>query len=206
MRKGCARNQRVESDTIAAMSNHTILVISGSLRAASFNTALGRAAVRLSRESATLASPDLIRSLPAYDEDMDGEPVQAAVAAMRTAIAEAAGVRVITPEYNYGLPGGLKNLIDWASRPFGKHCLVGKPVAVAGSSPSGRGGKAAVEYLRLVLPAIGANLVGVEVLVPGVQGQVDVSTDVISPEATVHLEALLADLRSAIDSPTPAAS
>jgi chromate reductase len=77
-------------------------------------------------------------------------------------------VVVATPEYNYGIPGPLKNWFDWMSRPYGAHVFLGKKVFVIGSAPSPRGGKNAVEYLRLGFTAIQAVVVGDEVLLPNV--------------------------------------
>ncbi|MFM8906181.1 MAG: NADPH-dependent FMN reductase, partial [Actinomycetota bacterium] len=62
------------------------------------------------------------------------------------------------------IPGGLKNFIDWASRPFAKHSLIGRRMGVFGCSPGDRGGKASVDYLRTMIPLFGATLVGPELL------------------------------------------
>ncbi len=128
---------------------------------------------------------DYVRELPLYDGDLDTETPPTVVADFRRELSEAHAVIIGTPEYNYSLPGGLKNLIDWASRPFAKHCLIGRRVGVFGCAPGDRGGKAAVEYLRNIVPLLGATLVGPELLFPKInslitpEGKLDAS--VLSP-------------------------
>ena len=116
-----------------------IVGISGSLRRASLNAALLRAAVQLMPAEATLEVAT-IEGVPLYngdDELATGVPPEAA--AMKEAIASADGVLVVTPEYNNGIPGVFKNAIDWMSRGPGLAYFVGKPVAVMGASPGGFG-------------------------------------------------------------------
>ena len=117
---------------------------------------------------------DYVRELPHYDGDLDisadinadTETPPAVVVDFRREMSEAHAIIIGTPEYNYSLPGGLKNVIDWASRPFAKHCLMGRRIGVFGCTPGDRGGKAAVEYLRNIVPLLGATLVGPELLFP----------------------------------------
>ena len=174
-----------------------LLSVSGSLRAGSFSTALARAGAALAPDGARCEPVDLVRDLPLYDQDLDGATVPDRVADVRARLAAADGVLLCTPEYNYGIPGGLKNLVDWASRPFGKHCLVGKPVAVIGCSPGSRGGRASVEYLRMVLPALGATLVGDEILIPKIEDHLDPSTGAPDDEVAARLRAALTALTDA---------
>ena len=83
---------------------------------------------------------DYVRELPHYDGDLDisaninadTETPPAVVVDFRREMSEAHAIIIGTPEYNYSLPGGLKNVIDWASRPFAKHCLIGRRVGVFG--------------------------------------------------------------------------
>ncbi len=132
---------------------------------------------------------DYVRELPHYDGDLDistdTETPPTVVADFRRELSEAHAVIFGTPEYNYSLPGGLKNLIDWASRPFAKHCLIGRRVGVFGCSPGDRGGKAAVEYLRNIVPLLGATLVGPELLFPKINSLITpdgkLDTSVMSP-------------------------
>ena len=113
--------------------------IPGSLREGSFNKALLRAAVELAPAAMEIRTYTGLGDIPPYNEDVfvkgDPEPV----AVMKAAISEADAILISTPEYNYGVPGVLKNAIDWASRPAGKSVLNRKPAAIMGCSP-GLGG------------------------------------------------------------------
>ncbi len=145
-----------------------IIVVSGSLRKASFTTALCRAIVADAscNGAAEFVMRDYVRELPIYDGDLDTDTPPPVVADMRRELSESHAVLIGTPEYNYNIPGGLKNFIDWASRPFAKHSLIGRRMGVFGCAPGERGGKASVEYLRTMIPLFGATLVGPELLFP----------------------------------------
>jgi chromate reductase len=143
-----------------------ILGIAGSLREGSYNRALLRAARELLPEGVELVDYD-VRDLPFYDGDVEAAGDPEAVVRFKQAIREADAVLIATPEYNRGVPGVLKNAIDWASRPPLASPLTGKPVAVMGAS-TGRGGTArAQEQLRAALEFSRATVVEQpEVLVP----------------------------------------
>ena len=145
-----------------------IIVVSGSLRKASFTTALCRAIVSGASQIGVteFVLRDYVRELPIYDGDLDTDTPPAVVSDMRRELSESHAVLIGTPEYNYNIPGGLKNFIDWASRPFAKHSLIGRRMGVFGCAPGERGGKASVEYLRTMIPLFGATLVGPELLFP----------------------------------------
>ena len=104
------------------------------------------------RARATTAS----RSLPHYDQDLDGDRTPESVVAFREAVAAADALVVATPEYNGSMTGVLKNAIDWASRPRGSAALDGKPAAVVSVSPSPRGAQWAREDLVKILRVAGA--------------------------------------------------
>lgn len=124
-----------------------LLGLSGSLRAASSSTALLRTlAARLS-DRADLAIGD-IGALPHYDADHDGGPATVALIAQ---IREAQGVVFVTPEYNYSIPGVLKNAIDWASRPAYRSVFAGKPCFVISVSGGALGGVRAQAHLKYIL-------------------------------------------------------
>ena len=106
------------------------LGIPGSLRQASYNRAALRAAQELIPAGATLEIFDL-GGLPPFNED-DERPLPARVVEFKARIREADAILIATPEYNYSVPGVLKNAIDWASRPYGDNAWDGKPVAVMG--------------------------------------------------------------------------
>ncbi|WP_313137961.1 NADPH-dependent FMN reductase [Paracoccus jeotgali] len=118
-----------------------ILGISGSLRQASFNTALLRAAQELMPEGTELVSGS-IAEIPLYNgDDETASGIPSPVQELKEQIAGAAGLLLFTPEYNNSMPGVFKNAIDWASRPASDIGRVfgGKPVAVLGASPGGFG-------------------------------------------------------------------
>jgi chromate reductase len=135
-----------------------ILAFSGALRKASTNTALVRAAKQLAPEGVEIEIYDGIASLPFFDQDLEAD-VPAVVADFRAKIAAADGVLIASPEYNYSIPGVLKNALDWASRPYGESVLTGKPVAVMGASGSGFGTVRAQNHLRDVFHWLDAKVV-----------------------------------------------
>ena len=138
-----------------------VVGISGSLRSDSHNTRLLRAAAELLPPGADLELVG-IGDLPLYNEDLDTEPAPAPVQRLREAIASADVVVVSTPEYNASIPGGLKNAIDWASRPFPDNVFKGKPVMVIGASTGLFGAVWAQAELRKVLGHIGAEVLDAE--------------------------------------------
>jgi len=144
----------------------SVLGISGSLRAASYNSALLRACVEIAPEGMTIAITDLVRQVPIYDEDVHKAGMPPAVTELRTAIATADALLIVSPEYNYSVPGGLKNAIDWCSRgadqPF-----AGKPAAIQGAS-TGMGGTMRGQYhLRQIAVFVDLRLLNKpEVFVP----------------------------------------
>src|SRR6478752_3631376 len=143
-----------------------VLGIAGSLRAGSYNRSLMRAARELLPEGVELADFD-IGSLPFYDGDLEAAGDPEPVVALKDAIRDADALLIATPEYNRGIPGVLKNAVDWASRPALASPLTGKPVAIMGAS-TGRGGTArAQEQVRAALEFSRANVIEQpEVLVP----------------------------------------
>ncbi|OBI84875.1 NAD(P)H-dependent oxidoreductase [Mycobacterium sp. E740] len=122
------------SDTIK------VLVLLGSLRAASINRQLVELAVETAPDGVDLQWFDRLGELPFYNEDIDNEDVAEPVVALRRAAAEADAALVVTPEYNGSIPGVLKNAIDWLSRPYGNSALQGKPLAVVGAALGQYGG------------------------------------------------------------------
>jgi chromate reductase len=128
------------------MENVKILGIAGSLRQASFNRAALRAAQGLVTDGVTLATAE-IGDLPLFSQDIEN-PLPPPVAVLKDAIRSADAVLFCTAEYNYSIPGVLKNAIDWASRPYGQSAWAGKPVAVMSASPGLLGGARAQYHLR----------------------------------------------------------
>jgi chromate reductase, NAD(P)H dehydrogenase (quinone) len=140
-----------------------ILGVSGSLRESSFNTSLLRAAVEAAPDGVELELWDGIGELPLYDEELDGDDAPDSVRRLRKAWAEADAILFATPEYNGSVPGGLKNAIDWASRPKLEAVLRNKTVAVAGASTGQFGALWAQQDLKRILGIAGARVVGTEI-------------------------------------------
>ena len=122
------------------MPDTKVLVLLGSLRAASINRQLAELAVETAPEGVALQLFDRLGEVPFYNEDIDNDDVAEPVVALRAAAADADAALVVTPEYNGSIPGVLKNAIDWLSRPFGNGALNGKPVAVVGAAHGQYGG------------------------------------------------------------------
>lgn len=125
-----------------------ILGIAGSLRKASFNKSALRAAQQLVPDGASLDIFD-IDGLPGFNQDDERKP-PAKIVEMKAKIRAADAILLVTPEYNYSIPGVLKNAIDWASRPYGDSAWIGKPVAVMGASIGVIGTARAQYHLRQV--------------------------------------------------------
>lgn len=123
-----------------------VLGISGSLRKKSYNTSALRAAQQMLPEGMTMESFDLAE-IPLYNEDVREKGFPPPVERLRGAIAKADAVLIVTPEYNYSVPGVLKNAIDWASRPPAQP-FDNKPIAIMGASPGALGTARAQYHLR----------------------------------------------------------
>jgi NAD(P)H-dependent FMN reductase len=137
----------------------TLVGISGSLRAGSFNTALLRAAASLMPAGSELRI-ESITAIPLYDGDVESAGIPAAVTRLKEAVAAADGLVLATPEYNNGVPGVAKNAIDWMSRPPADIARVfaGKPVALLGASPGAFGTSLAQSAWLPVFRILGADL------------------------------------------------
>ena len=123
-----------------------ILGIAGSLRRESYNRAALRAATQLAPEGASIEIFEL-EGLPGFNQDEEQNP-PAKVVELKRRIREADAILIVTPEYNYSIPGVLKNAIDWASRPYGDSAWNGKPAAIMGASVGAIGTARAQYHLR----------------------------------------------------------
>jgi chromate reductase, NAD(P)H dehydrogenase (quinone) len=123
-----------------------VLGIPGSLRKESYNRAALRAARELVPADATLEIFDL-EGVPPFSEDGE-RTLPTRVVELKARIHEADAILIATPEYNYSVPGVLKNAIDWASRPYGDNAWDGKPVAIMGASVGATGTARAQYHLR----------------------------------------------------------
>jgi chromate reductase len=181
-----------------------VLAISGSLRRGSYNTALLEAARELAPAGVAVELYDGLAAIPAFSEDLEGEP-PAEVLDLRERIAAADALLIATPEYNGSAPGALKNALDWASRPRGEAALVAKPAAVVGASPSAFGAKWAQEQIRRALMLSGAMVVDQELTVAKVDERI-VDGELVDGEVRAKLAALLGALTEFADAETAIAA
>jgi chromate reductase, NAD(P)H dehydrogenase (quinone) len=137
---------------MSTSSGVKLLGLSGSLRKASTNTIILRSlAERLDGKASMMVFP--LNDVPIYNGDLDGEHPPEAVRALKAAITEADGLILCAPEYNHGMPGMLKNALDWVSRPVGASPLKDKPVLLMSSSPGYVGGARAHAQMQETMAA-----------------------------------------------------
>lgn len=132
-----------------------VLAIAGSLRAGSSNVALVRAIAGLAPTDVTVTTFDALSELPLFSPDIDTDEPPQVVASFRKQISTADAVLICTPEYAYGMPGALKNALDWL---VSSASIYKKPVAALSASPSPRGGDRALTWLLQTLTALDANV------------------------------------------------
>ena len=177
-----------------------ILGIAGSLRRGSHNRRLLRAAGEALPPGAVLVEWDGLGGLPIFDEDLETTP-PAIVQRFLDAVEEADAILIATPEYNASLPGGLKNALDWASRPFPDNVLRDKPSAVIGASTGLFGAVWAQAEVRKVLGASGAHVLESELPVGMADGAFDEDGSLADPELAARLRDVLADLAREVRAP-----
>jgi chromate reductase, NAD(P)H dehydrogenase (quinone) len=173
-----------------------ILAVSGSLRTDSYNTSVLRAAIDAAPDGVEveLFDPAAIADLPLYDQDLDGEDVPASVARLRDDWERADAILFATPEYNGSVPGGLKNAVDWASRPKTDAALTNKTVAVIGASTGQFGAMWAQADLRKILGIAGARVVGDELPVTRAHEKFDAEGRLLDGELYERLRLVLETL------------
>lgn len=176
-----------------------ILGISGSLRRESYNTAALRAAVSLAPEGVTIETFEL-HGIPSFNQDEEGNPPEKIVE-LKKRVREADAILFVTPEYNYSVPGVLKNAIDWASRPAMRSPFAGKPVLMLAATTGRGGAKRALNHLRQVLESMDASPLSTEVSVARAR---DRFTDG-APDAELRGELRAALSELPIRTPEPAA-
>jgi chromate reductase len=131
------------------MATYQVGYLIGSLSSTSINRMLAKALIRLAPPELTFTEISF-RDLPIYSPDHESNYPPVALAFKR-AIADVDAVLFVTPEYNRSIPGGLKNAIDWASRPYGQNSFARKASAVIGASPGSIGTAIAQQHLRSLL-------------------------------------------------------
>jgi len=171
----------------------SILGFAGSIRKDSYNRAILRAAAGLVPANAELSIFDL-EGIPPFNQDLEKEPPEK-VKDFKAKIRAAEAILISTPEYNYSIPGVLKNAIDWASRPYGDNVLEGKPVAVMGASIGMLGTARAQYHLRQCFVFLNMYPVNrPEVMVPFAHEKIDKDGRVTDPKTLELIRELLVSL------------
>lgn len=177
-------------------ANIRVLGVSGSLRKDSFNTGLLRAAIELAPAGMHIERFDLA-DIPLYNYDVEQRGDPAPVTAFKQAIAGADALLIVTPEYQHGVPGVLKNALDWASRPPGRSVLRDKAVGIMGASPGFVGTARAQTQLREALTFSRAWAVPEpEVLVSRAHEKFDEAGRLADEQTRGFVGKLLAELRA----------
>lgn len=170
-----------------------ILGIAGSLRKDSYNRAVLRTAVGLTPEDAQLEEFDL-SPLPFFNADDEQNPLDV-VEGFKEKIREADAILFVTPEYNYSVPGVLKNALDLASRPYGDNAWEGKPVGMMSAATGMIGGARAQYHLRQIFVFLNMYpLNRPEVMVPNVQEKFDNNGQLTDPHTKEKIEEFLNSL------------
>ncbi|HUX65170.1 NAD(P)H-dependent oxidoreductase [Sulfuricella sp.] len=170
-----------------------ILGIVGSLRKGSYNRFALKAAQELVPGGAVLNLIEL-HGIPVFDQDNE-MTLPASVLEFKRRILDADAILFATPEYNYSLPGGLKNAIDWASRPYGESAWLGKPAAVMGASTGSLGTARAQYHLRQILVTLDMPVVNQpEVMIGNAAQRFDQNGRLTDAPTRQHIQKLLGAL------------
>ena len=159
------------------MTTYTVGYFIGSLSSTSINRILSRALIKLAPPELTFHEI-AFKDLPLYSPDAEAA-LPATVCTMKDAIAASDAILFVTPEYNRSIPGGLKNAIDWASRPRGKNSFTRKPSAVIGASPGAIGTAVAQQHLRSLLGYCNSPQMN------SIEGYIQFTPGLITPEGEV---------------------
>lgn len=170
------------------MTEYTVGYFVGSLAKNSINRKLANALVRLVPKGLTMRELSFA-DLPLYSYDYDPDYPQVA-RDLKAAIAEVDAVLFVTPEYNRSIPGGLKNAIDWASRPFGENAFTRKPSAIIGTSPGAIGTAVAQQHLKSILSFCNSPMMN------AVEAYIQFVPDLISDDGKVNVASTEEFLRS----------
>ena len=171
----------------------TIVGIAGSLRKASFNRGALRAAVELAPPGVTIQALE-IGDLPLYNQDLEVDP-PSVVRRFRATVKTADAVLLATPEYNYSIPGVLKNALDWGSRPPAENAWRGKPVAILGASGGMLGTARAQYHLRQVFVTLDMYpLNKPEVMIAGAREKFDADGNLTDAPTRDRINALVESL------------
>ena len=179
------------------MTNFTVGYLVGSIARGSINRKLARALARLAPPQLSMTEIPF-KDLPIYSYDHDADFPKVA-RDFKASIAAADAVLFVTPEYNRSIPGGLKNAIDWASRPYGKNSFARKPAAVIGTSPGSIGTAIAQQQLKSVLSFCNAPQMNApEAYIQFKPGLISDDGEVSDPTTQEFLSAYMADFHAFI--------
>lgn len=173
-----------------------LVAIPGSLRAEANSRKVLATALATIGDEIEAEVYDGYAELPAFDQDIE-YPVPAPVARMRERLGRADGLLIVTPEYNASIPGGLKNAVDWASRPAGESVLAGLPAAIISNSDSPFGATWAGEQLRRALVFAGTEVIESE-LVIGKVGDLLGEAEITDEPTRAQVSEIVSDLTSAV--------
>ena len=169
------------------MTKFKVAVLVGSLRKESINKKLGKALAKLGEGKFETQFLE-IGDLPLFNQDLEADFPKAAQR-LKDEIKAADAVLFVTPEYNRGMPGPLKNAIDWASRPYGTNSFAGKPAAICGTSPGAIGTACAQHNLRPTLGYLDVILLGQpEMYIQFKDGMIDADGNVGNADTQKHLQ------------------
>lgn len=170
-----------------------ILGIAGSLRGASYNRALLRAATELAPSGVEITIFDALGALPFYDGDVESAGEPASVHGLREAIEAADALLLVSPEYNDGTSAVLKNAIDWASRPP-QRVLKGKLAAVMGASTTPSAARGGIESVKQALRRAGSEVLDEQVGIPSASGAFDADLHLTDELVRAEVAGLVATL------------
>lgn len=181
-------------ETIVSPDSHhpntRVVVLLGSLRAASLNRRIVAVLDERAPAGVTLEVASGLGDIPFYNEELDGDAIPAEAQALRDLVAGADRVLAVTPEYNGTMPAVLNNAIDWLSRPYGQGALMGKPFAAVGATPTPYGGKWSHDDARR-----SARIAGADVLEDVVVSESALAGDILAdPEVVSRLVGALTTL------------
>ncbi len=172
------------------MEKFKILGFAGSLRNGSYSKMVLNAALRLAPDGVELETFNL-EGIQLYNQDRENEP-NAKLSEFKEKIRQSDAVLVVTPEYNYSVPGVLKNAIDAASRPYGDNPFEGKPVALISNSPGPLGGSRAYYHLRQVFIYLDSYMLNKpEMIIPNVDKKFDASGSLTDEHTKQKMQELL---------------
>ena len=169
------------------MTTFKVGVLVGSLAKASINRKLAKALTRLAPAGMQFEEIGF-GELPLYSYDYDAA-YPAVATAFKDAIKACDAILIVTPEYNRSIPGGLKNAIDWASRPYGTNAFARKPTAVIGASPGAIGTAVGQQHLRSILGYLNAPQMNT------VEGYIQYKKDMIADDGAVTVQSTESFLR-----------